>query len=308
MPPLHLTLRQLQVFACIARRGSTAAAAPELALSQSATSSALTELERLLGHPLFDRVGRGLQINEQGRTLLPQALATLDSARTIERLSRGQGLHWSTVRLGASTTLGNHIVPALLARWSAEDTPPALPDKVRIANTADICQAVAMFELDVGLIEGPCHHPMLEVQPWLDDELRVVAAADSPAARQGAIAPLSAAQLRKQRWLVREAGSGTRESTDHLLLPHLHHVPLQMEFGSSEAIREAVVLGLGIACLSRWVVQRDLDQGRIVSLPTRLPPLKRPCAIVTHRARQQHPLLQMLHQRLRALDGIPTAA
>ena len=301
MATLHLTLRQLQVFAAIARLGSTTAAAPELALSQSATSSALSELERLLGQTLFDRVGRRLLLNEHGRTLLPQALATLDSAQSIERLSQGQGLHWSAIRLGASTTIGNHVVPPLLARWLEQDqeTHPALPERIRIGNTAEICQAVAAFELDVGLIEGPCHTPSLDVHPWLDDELIIVAAPGSQAAQLASHAPLSLAQLRAQRWLLREPGSGTREATDHLLLPHLQRYAHHLELGSSEAIREAVAHGLGVACLSRWVVQRDLDAGHLLDLPCRLPRLQRPCMIVTHQARRHHPLVHMLLTRLR---------
>jgi len=106
--PLHLTLRQLQIFAAVARAGSTTAAAREISLSQSATSAALNELEALLGGELFNRVGRRLVLNEHGRSMLPQARALLESAHGLEAEFGADGATTAPrLRLAASTTIGN---------------------------------------------------------------------------------------------------------------------------------------------------------------------------------------------------------
>src|SRR5215470_2421213 len=108
MTPLHLTLRQLQIFSCVAERGSTSGAAEIVALSQSATSAAINELERMLELSLFDRVGKRLLLNDNGRSLLPQARALLDGAETIQRWAREGESLLGAMRIGASTTIGNY--------------------------------------------------------------------------------------------------------------------------------------------------------------------------------------------------------
>jgi len=161
-----------------------------------------------------------------------------------------------------------------------------------IENTAAVCDAVAAFELDVGLIEGPCHQPALAVTPWLQDEIVVVAAPDSALARLSAAGervPLRT--LREAVWLVRESGSGTREATDQSLLPHLRSYRRSIELGSSEAIQRAAQEGLGVACLSTWVVSDALEAGRLCRVATTLPRQLRQCHLVVHRQKQSTPAL-----------------
>lgn len=300
MPPLHLTLRQLQVFTAVAHGGSTAAAGAAIGLSQSATSAALKELERMLGAPLFDRVGKRLQLNSSGRALLPRALSLLDGAASLQRAAQGDQDSPDALRIGASTTIGNYVLPRWLslhwASWYAAQ-PPEWHAQVKIGNTAEICRAVADFSLDVGLIEGPCHDPLLQARPWLRDELLVVA---SPRlARQlqpqaGASSAVPVGVLRQQVWLLREAGSGTRVATDHELLPHLRAYRRSIELGNSEAIKHAAAEGLGLACLSEWVVADLIKSGRLTRLATTLPRMLRPCYLVLHRHKQATGALERL--------------
>src|SRR3954470_15720637 len=119
---MRITLRQLSIFKAVADAGTTTAAALRLALSQSATSAALNELESVLGARLFDRIGTRLVLNDTGRGLLPQARALLDGAAGIERefgLGSGQGEAGapSLLRVGASTTIGNYLLPTVVAAW-----------------------------------------------------------------------------------------------------------------------------------------------------------------------------------------------
>jgi DNA-binding transcriptional LysR family regulator len=297
MDVLRLTLRQLQIFAAVAHTGSTTAASAELALSQSATSAAVNELERLLSLQLFDRVGRRLLLNDNGRALLPRALALLDGAAGIEQMARDGSAQRQSLRIGASTTIGSHVLPRLLAGFMGGQPASAADwrSQVVIGNTAAICDAVAAFELDVGLIEGPCHQAVLSVSAWLQDELVIVAAPSAEAPGSW-----SARDLQEQVWLLREAGSGTREATDQALLPHLHSYRRSVEMGSSEAIKHAAAAGLGIACLSAWAVDAAIQAGQLQRLDTTLPRLQRQCYVVLHRDKQVTPALQEFLQQVQA--------
>jgi DNA-binding transcriptional LysR family regulator len=300
----RLTLRQLQIFRCVAESGSTAAAASAVSLSQSATSAAINELERLLELQLFDRIGKRLQLNDNGRALLPQALALLDGAGWVERWALDRESHMGTLRIGASTTIGNYLLPAVLAGFRASLPERARPNwhvQVAIANTSVIASRVAAFELDLGLIEGPCHEPDLTVQPWLEDELVVVAAANDPIVPQGKRKKISLATLGKATWLLREEGSGTRENINQLLIPYLHHLRPGIEFGNPEAIKRAAASGLGITCLSRFVVHDLLESGVLVAPPTELPRLTRRFYIVMHERKKRTRGLDLL---IRHLEGV----
>jgi DNA-binding transcriptional LysR family regulator len=287
---MALTLRQLTLFCAIAETGSTTAAAAQVALSQSATSAALNELESTLGTRLFDRIGKRLAINEEGRSLLPAARALLQNVKDIESsFAAGTGGTQLELRLAASTTIGNYVLPPMLA--SFRRAWPAARLNLSIGNTQEVVESVAALDADLGLVEGPCHSSEVTVLPWLEDELVVVAAPAHALARAAAKKPLTHAQLRGAPWLLREAGSGTRETAEQALLPHLHDISVEMMLGSSEAIKNAVAVGLGISCLSRFVVSDLLAARKLVVLASRLPRLSRRLAIIHHRQKRLSPAL-----------------
>jgi DNA-binding transcriptional LysR family regulator len=266
---MPISLRQLQIFVAVVNTGSTTAAADRVALSQSAASAALNELEAVLKTRLFDRVGKRLLLNDSGRLLLPQAKQMLDAAHTIEQQFSTMAASNAGLHIGASTTIGIYLLPAILAASSA----PYVHEhpRVLIANTADIAAAVANFDIDMGLIEGPCHEPGLQVEEWIRDELIVVCSPEHPLAH----GKVSVKALRDAGWLMREPGSGTREAVEQVLMPHLHYRRTVGEFGNSEMIKHAAAEGLGIACLSRCVVDDLLSVGRLVEMRTTLPRLCR---------------------------------
>ncbi|WP_299452357.1 LysR family transcriptional regulator [uncultured Pigmentiphaga sp.] len=296
----RLTLRQLQIFAAVADAGSTSAAAGAVALSQSAASAALNDLERALGMSLFDRVGKRLVLNDNGRELLPQARELLDRAAAIERWARDDQGHVGLLRIGASTTIGNYVLPTLLAGFQRDLEASGQPHwtaHVAIANTLAIATQVVNFELDLALVEGPCEQPELNVEPWLTDELVIVAGARDPIVPVSGIVPTE--QLREATWLLREEGSGTREIIREALTPHLLHMKSGIEFGNSEAIKRAAASGLGITCLSRWVVDDMLKSGELVELPTALPKLMRSFYLISHARKQATPGVRRLTAYLR---------
>jgi len=273
----RLTLSQLEVFASIARSGSMRAAAWRVARSQSAASSALAELESALGAQVFDRVGRRLVLNENGRALLPKATGIVEQALEPESLFKEA--HAAPLRIAASYTIGEYLLPDLIVDWKRRH--PAARVRLDISNTRDVLEALAAFRVDIGFMEGEHTHPDLLVRRWRTDEIVVVAARNHPlAARRATLRKLSEAS-----WILREPGSGTREASDRWLIPHLSDVDVGMELGSNEAVKRAVASGLGLGCLSRHAVAGAVDRGWLVELATTLPPKRRTLSVVVHRAR-----------------------
>jgi DNA-binding transcriptional LysR family regulator len=274
---MHITLRQLEVFAEVLKSGSTTQASQMLALSQSAVSAALSDLEGQLGVQLFDRVGKRLVVNEHGRLIYPRVVGLLEQAVEVEQLFKEDN---GAIRVYASSTIGNYILPEMIAHYRRDF--PTLPLEMSVGNSQDVINAVADFRVDIGLIEGPSHMTELVTEPWLEDELVVFAPPTAPLLQQ----PVTLESLAQQHWILREKGSGTREIVDYLLLSHLPQFHLGMELGNSEAIKHAVRHGLGISCLSRRVIAEQLDTGSLVEVPVPLPRLVRTLYRIHHR--QKH--------------------
>jgi DNA-binding transcriptional LysR family regulator len=260
---MRYSLRQLEVFLAVAQVESVRAAARTLAMSQSAASGSLAELERQFGVQLFDRVGKRLQLSELGRGLRAQAEATLDQARALESALASQE-SVGRLRIGATLTIGNYLAVPLMARFMREN--PGAEVTLAVANTEEIARKVANFELDVALIEGEVEHPELEVTVWRDDELVVFCAPGHPCAKKRT---LRDADLRGAAWIVREQGSGTRQTFDRAmrgLLPRLH---IALALQHTEAIKEAVAAGLGLGCVSRIALKEAFARGTL--RPCRVP-------------------------------------
>ncbi|MFQ2269771.1 LysR substrate-binding domain-containing protein [Aeromonas enteropelogenes] len=258
---MKLTLQQIKVFATIARYGNLGLAANELCLSKGAVSQSLQELERQLGTPLFDRIHPGLQLNNEGRLLQPAAEELLTRMQDIENLFSPDAEPSGQLRLGASQTIGNYLLPTLLANRKQE---LGLPPKVTITNTHKLCHALANFELDLALIEGENHHPDLIADPWLQDEMLVVAHPDHPLANQGI---LTLPRLADETWVLRELQSGSREQFIQQIQPALPRWQAGLELNTLEAVMLAVEKGLGISFISRLAVSDRLQAGRLVVLP-----------------------------------------
>jgi DNA-binding transcriptional LysR family regulator len=213
----------------------------------------------------------------------------LDGAAGIERefglgAASGEPGPPTRLRVGASTTIGNYLLPTLVARWQRA-RPDAHVD-VEIANTGRIAAAVARMEVDIGLIEGPCHEPDVVSQAWREEDLVIVCAPAHPLLRGDPATRLNVAALRQAAWLLREPGSGTREAVEQALQPHLHQLDEGPRFGGTEAIKQAAVEGLGFTCLSAFAVQDLVALGRLVRVRTTLPRLARRFWLIHHRRKQ----------------------
>lgn len=278
---MRYSLRQLEIFVAISRTASVSRAAEELSLSQSATSTALSELERQFDLQLFDRVGKSLRINETGLQLLPRAVELLDRAKEVEQLLQGH-TGFGHMRIGATLTVGNYLATILVARFLQEH--PESRIQLQVHNTQTIVQQIANHELDLGLIEGDCHHPDIVVEPWIADELVVFAAPHHPLAQQSKV---SMAQLLNEPWILREKGSGTRETFDRAFHSMHAKLKIRLELEHTEAIKRAVESGLGIGCISRLALKDAFRRGSLVPLVTPNLDLSRNFYFLWHRQKYQ---------------------
>ncbi|WP_224956771.1 LysR family transcriptional regulator [Geomonas subterranea] len=254
---MAITLRQLEIFEKVAVCGQVTIASNQLLLTQSAVSMALAELERLAGAPLFERSGRRLFLNDRGRQLLPEAREVLARVHRIEQfLEESIGTPVGSLIVGASTTIGNYLLPALVGEFSR--LYPGAKPLLQVGNARQIEQGVEAGELDLGLIEGLQHRPSLAAVPWRRDELVLIVGKDHPWASLGQATP---DMLQDAAWIMREKGSGTREIFETAMERAGVSYAVALELGHTEAIKKAVEAGLGVGCISRMAVQRELDQG-----------------------------------------------
>jgi DNA-binding transcriptional LysR family regulator len=260
---MRYSLRQLEVFVAVARAGSVSGAGEALAMSQSAVSGALGDLERQFGLQLFDRIGKRLRLSELGQSVRARAEGVLDQASELEGAFEGRSAV-GRLRIGATLTIGNHLVAPLMARFMREHSGAELT--LAVANTEEIARRVANFEIDVGLVEGEIQHSDLQVTPWRDDELVVFCA---PGHRYAKKRALSDADLRAAKWIVRERGSGTRQTFDRAMHGLLAELDIVLALEHTEAIRGAVAAGLGLGCVSRIALQEAFDHGALA--PCRVP-------------------------------------
>ncbi|MBH0097119.1 LysR family transcriptional regulator [Psychrobacter sp. NZS113] len=292
-----ITLKQLAVFVSIYQTGSTSRASEELHLSQSAVSSALTELESRLQMPLFERVGRRLNQHPNAHPIYVQAQAILGQSLTLEHYHKHQA---GQIHIGASTTIGNYVLPPLLAKLYK-----ALPDasvNTYIANTQEVVAEVEQLNIDIALVEGmprPTDMKAIEQREWRTDKLMIFAKRDSQWLVDiasyndaGDCYELSIEQLARLPLLVRETGSGTRQIIDEQLLKHLPDADVIMAIQQSEAIKHMVSADIGLGCLSQYVIEPELAAGTLVQVNVAGIDLSRTWWLVWHKARHQSPIWQ----------------
>jgi DNA-binding transcriptional LysR family regulator len=272
---MKITLRQLEVFAAIASHGQVTRAAQAVAMSQAAASMALADLESQLGAPLFNRNGRQWQLTDNGREILPLAREVLDRTQDIEDIAHAQGSAFD-IHLGASVTIGNHLLPSLIAELSR--TYPQAKVRVSRHNTEQVIAKLLAFQIDLGFIEGAASDPRLSFFPWRQDQLQVFAAPDHPLVG----CEVSAEDLCSAAWITREPGSGTRERFDRSLAEAGISPRIALELEQPEAVRQCVRLGMGLGCLSSLELRESFQAGTLVPLATPFLDLSRELRIAMH--------------------------
>lgn len=263
-----MTLDQLRIFVAVAQREHVTAAARALNITQSAASAAIAALEERHGVKLFHRVGRGIALTDAGRLFLAEARGVLSRAGAAENvLTELGGLKRGSLRVVASQTIAAYWLPPILAEFHRLH--PALGLDLAIGNTGQAAARVHDGEADIGIVEGEIDDPALA--HWTIGHDRLVLVGAQPFAET----PIDAAWLKRQRWVMREQGSGTRSTLD-LYLRGIGIDPDGLETSlvlpSNESVRTAVEAGAGVAVLSSLVVAPSLAAGTLHAAPIDFPP------------------------------------
>jgi len=254
-----MTPSQLQTFVAVADAGSVREAAQRLVVSQSAVSSVLAALQGELGVRLVRRDGRGLRLTEAGQVFAGygrRILGLWDEAR-VATVAKADPEH-GRLRLAAVTTAGEHIVPRLLAAF--RHVHPFVEIVLEAGNRSRVWELLTHGGADLAIGGRPPAGGALVSLAATANELVVISA---PGAASGdGIRSVSVAELASRTWLVREPGSGTASAADELLA-ELGINPPRLTLGSNGAIRESVMVGLGIALVSRAAVDREIAEGEL---------------------------------------------
>jgi DNA-binding transcriptional LysR family regulator len=280
-----LNLHHLRLFTAVVDHGGFTRAATALHLSQPAISKSLKELELQLRLPLIERSARSIQLTEAGQALYERARELFGvEALAEQELRELRGLRRGVLRIGASTTIATYMLPPVLGAFHSAH--PAVRIQASSANTRAVLRMLLESRVDVALVEGPVSHPRVEVHPWRDDELVVIAPSEHRLlrARRPKVADLAAEQF-----LVREPGSGTRDVSEQALAAHGVRVRRTMRVGGTEAIKQAVAAGLGLAIVSRAAAADQLALGRLAVLEVDGLEIRRTLARLTLRGRAPGP-------------------
>ncbi len=273
---LHLTLRQLQVFAAVARAGSVTGASKELHLTQPAVSMQVKQLEQSLGQALFEQVGKKIFLTETGRAVqrtcqsIAQRLADLET--TLDDL---KGLRQGTLTVGVVSTVSYFAIRqiGLFRRLH-----PEVRLTLNVVNRETLLTQLADNEVDLALMGQPPEGHDLESVPFMENPLVVIAPYGHPLAEQRSI-PLE--RLAEEDFVAREPGSGTRISTEAFFQARGLTLRAAMEMNKNEAVKQAVEAGLGLAVVSRHTVVIELAARRLCTLDVEGFPIRRQWHLVS---------------------------
>lgn len=266
-----MNFQQLRTFRVVAQQRSYSRAAQLLYLSQPGVSLQVRALEESVGMPLFERSGRHLRLTEAGEALLEYAdriLALVDeSQHVLDELNGGER---GSVRVAASTTAGIYIVPRALGGFHQQY--PVVRLTLDVVNRFTVADRLLHDEVDVavmGLIDD-AHD--LEVEPFLPNELVVIASPRNPLAQRKRI---QIEELSEQVMLLREQGSGTRTDIERMFAERQLPLRIGMELRSSGSIKQAVTADLGVAIMPMHAIELELLAKRLVVLDVQGFPIRR---------------------------------
>lgn len=263
---MAVTVTQLVAFLTVARRGSVTAAAKELVVTQPSVSAAINALQREIGVTLIERDGRTMRPTAAGEAYVPYAANVLGLLEQGARAAREAGVEGrDTLRIGAVTTAGEHLVAPLLRTF--REAHPALEITLQVGNRRETLQRLIDHEVDVAITGRVPEDLPLAKRPFAPNDFVLIAAPSDPLAGSRDV-PL--AELADRAWLVREPGSGTRTACEEYLAEHGIQ-PRTLTLGSNGAIRQAVALGLGVGLQSRCAVALELDLGMLALIVPREP-------------------------------------
>jgi DNA-binding transcriptional LysR family regulator len=289
----HATLRQLRVFATVARTLSFSAAARELHLTQPAVSLQVKQLEGYAGLPLFEKVGRRVYLTEAGRELARYAGAVTELLREAEEtLGALAGVRGGRLTIGVVST-AKYFAPTLLAEFTRLHSQVNI--RLLVANREDVVRSLAANEIDLAIMGRPPRELATEAVTFAQHPHAIIAAPSHPLAAKKRM-PL--ARLADENFLIREPGSGTRSSMERVFHERGATFRASMEMSSNETIKQAVMAGMGVSFLSLHTVGLELETGRLVLLDIAGLPVMREWHVIHLRDKRVSPAARLFRDFL----------
>lgn len=256
-----MNIKQLEIFLLIARLRNFTKAASQLGMSQPAVSSQIKSLEEELNITLFERADKKVVLTEAGRLLFPIAMQMM---RQYNKIKAGiddlREVKAGHLMLGATPVPGEWLLPLIIGGFREQY--PGITVSQQIGGSAQVSQWLKNQEVEMGILGTPVKAEGVECEPWLTDRMVIIAPSWHPL--KGKEVPLTA--LTNEPIIVREAGSGSRQTLERQFLEHnvsLDQFSSMLELGSTQAVINAVRLGLGISAVSRWAAGELLGQGTL---------------------------------------------
>jgi len=276
----QLSAGDLAAFVAAVETGTVHAAAEALDLTQSAATKRISALERRLGVPLLVRSRTGVEPTDLGRLLYPEAKHVLVALDAAQRVVTERAMIQRPLRLAASQTVGEFLLPSWLAAFRAADG--AVHVQLDVRNSPAVLRELRDGDVEIGFVEGPDALDDLDVLALLRDEIVAVVAPRHPWARRHAI---GLTDLPREQFLTREAGSGTRAVAEAALAERGVTLEPTLELASTQSLKRTVLSG-GFTLLSRVAVQAEHDAGALTILPVHGVDLHRELRAVRVRGRR----------------------
>ena len=273
-----MTLRHMRIFVSVFQKNSITKAAQELHLAQPSVSLAVRELEDYYGIRLFDRIGRHIAPTECGKEFYRYAVHIVSLFNEMEKKMRNWDT-FGTLRIGASITIGTHILPVLIHRY--QDQFPDLMIEAKVSKSASVEDEIIHNGIDLGLIETQPSHPDLRAVPFMTDSMCAITAPDHPLA---SVKSISLAELSRFPFLMREKSSAGCKLLDAAFSLQQMTVSPRWESTSTQALVKAVAEGLGVSVLPYLIVKKDIEEGTVRQIPLNQP-IRRNLNVIYHKSK-----------------------
>jgi DNA-binding transcriptional LysR family regulator len=297
----NATLRQLKVFEAVARNLSFTRAAEELYTTQPTVSIQLKQLTEIVGQPLLEQIGKKVFLTDAGRELLKVCRDIFEGLSRFDMLiSDMKGVKAGRLQLAVITT-AKYFVPRLLGLFCQRY--PGIDVSLKVDNRERLLQRMTDNQDDLYVLGQPPEHMEVELKPFLENPMVVLAARDHPLAGLKNIPPQ---RLTEEPFLMREPGSGTRLATEKFFRERGVKLKVRMELGSNEAIKQAVAGGLGIAVLSAHTLALERSADELVILDVEGFPIRRHWYLAYAKDKQlsvvAQAFLEFLHEESKLLS------
>lgn len=291
-----MTIRHLKIFTTVADAGGMSKAAKELHITQPSISQAIAELEKYYGVKLFERLSQKIYLTKEGELMLSFSRHILDSFEQMEK-AMNQAVEMSSLRIGCSVSVGTCLIEEILDE--ARERIPQCQISVVVANSSEIERAILTNEVDIGIVEGILKNKDLVITPVCEDELVVVCGRQHPLGRETIV---TLDMLQGQDYASRESGSTERNQYEKLF----EEAGLQLNrvfcSTNTEAIKNAVIHGRGIAVFSRRMVKEEVARGEMLVIPVCDIAVKRNIDLVMHKNKYISNEIKIMQQILTELE------